>query len=364
MEFPIRSDLAGAVSQPITRLGRVRRLLTVTHMADSQDSIDPSPSISRRGFLGSLAVAAGTPWLRADDSERKEEERLMVPIGTPPSRVIEVRSSYVVQGSTVHPQVLREMLAKTLTALTEKPTAQAAWQSILTPRDIVGLKFNRSGQTLLGTAPPFAEALIESLMDAGIAPENIVCMEEPDGLAARYGTTCPTCGFDKVPTEFGSGRDHLASVLDQVTAIISVPFLKTHNIAGLTCSLKNLSHALVKHPARYHAGGCSPYIADIVSIPRIRSKLRVCVVNALRIVFDKGPEGQGDTISDEGLILGSFDPVAIDAVGLEVLNKTRRERSLEPVTLSGRFVPFLRAAHLRGLGVAVSHGIKKIECSL
>ena len=333
-------------------------------MAESHDSIQPVPSFSRRSFLGSLAVAAGTPWLRAADSGDKDEERLMVPIGAPPSRVIEVRSAYVVQGPQTHPQLLREMLAKTLTALTEKPTAQAAWQSILTPRDVVGLKFNRSGQTLLGTAPPFAEALIESLMDAGIAPENIVCMEEPDGVAGRYGTTYPTFGFDRAPTEFGSGRDQLASVLDQVTAIISVPFLKTHNIAGMTCSLKNLSHALVKHPARYHAGRCSPYIADIVSIPRIRNKLRVCLVNALRVVFDKGPEGQGDTISDEGLILASFDPVAVDAVGLEVLNNIRRERRLGAIAKSSQVVPFLRAAHLRGLGMAASQGIQRIEYSL
>ena len=61
----------------------------------------------------------------------------------------------------------------------------------------------------------------------------------------------------------GGPRDRLAGVLDQVTAIVNVPFLKTHNLAGMTCCLKNLSHALVKHPAQFHTGGCKE-VADIV----------------------------------------------------------------------------------------------------
>jgi hypothetical protein len=317
-------------------------------------------ALSRRTFLGSAAVAAGAPWLHST-ARGSTDENLAIPPDQQPSRVVEVRSAHVVNGAQVHARLLRDMAAKALTTLTGSKTIEQAWHTILKPDDVVCLKFNQSGQALLRTAEPFAEVLIESLIAAGFAPDRIVCVEAPSNLAAQYGTTEPASGFANVATDFRSGSDELASVLDQVTAIVSIPFLKTHNIAGMTGVLKNLSHGLVKHPARYHANGCSPYIADIVSLPQIREKLRLCLVNALRVVFDKGPEGRIETVSDEGVVFAATDPVAADAYGLGILNEIRRSKQLAPIAPAAQAVAYLRAAHLRRLGIAVAQGIQVIQ---
>lgn len=267
-------------------------------------------------------------------------------------------------GPEVHRPLLGEMLQKALTSLTATGAIDQAWRSILKPEDVIGLKFNRSGQKIIATTTVLADVLIGSIVEAGWRPEQIVCIEAPQGTEVRNRTTPARRGYASTTTIFKSGADQFASVLDQVTTLIDIPFLKTHNIAGLTCALKNLSHGLVKHPARYHQNGCSPHIADIVAAAPIRSKLRLCLVDALRVVYDGGPEATAATVSDEGILLASFDPVATDTVGLAILNEIRQRYELGPICGLEVDLGYLGAAHRRGLGAALWHGIDLVRLEL
>lgn len=320
----------------------------------------PTPSfgtLSRRAFLGTLA-AAGTPMLAFARDTTPQGGSLFLRPGTPRSRVVQVDSPHVLSDPLVHRNLLAEMLDVLLTEVTHQPTSSHAWQSLLRRDDVIGLKFNRSGRDTIGTSPWMLAAIVRSLVNAGFEPKQIVCMEAPARPDVEFGTTLPAPGYDEAPTDFTSGADQLAAVLRQVTAIINIPFLKTHNIAGMTCGLKNLSHALVKHPARYHANKCSPYIADIVALPQIRGKLRLTIVDALRVMVEGGPDGTGEHLSDAGILLASTDPVATDAIGLLTLNDRRRLRGLPPVAASPARIPYLAHAHRIGLGIAVLHGIE------
>jgi len=258
----------------------------------------------------------------------------------------------VVVGATVHKLLLGEMLEAGLKAITKEKSVKASWHALLNAHDIIGLKFNSSAQQIIGTTPTFAEVLIESLMDAGWPVEQIVCIEAPDRIVARYQTQPVSTGYRGAVTDFGSGSDHLSRALDQVTAIINVPFLKTHNIAKITCCLKNLSHGLIQHPARFHGQGCSPYVADIVTLPEIKDKLKINIVDALRVVYRGGPNASNDSITDLGSVLVSADPVALDAVGVSILNETRSKMGLEAAAATPGHVPYLAKAHSLGLGIA------------
>lgn len=284
-----------------------------------------------------------------------------MPSGVSRSRVVQVRSSQVVNGPTVHRILLGEMVDAALRAITQLESVVEAWRSILKPDDVIGIKLNRSGQGVIGTSASFADVLVTSLVGAGWQPDQIVVIEAPPSAQLMYATAAPAAGWVRSETDFGSGSDQMASVLNQVTALIDVPFLKTHNIAGMTCALKNLSHGLIKHPARYHDHGCSPYIADIVASEPIRSKLRLCLVDALRIVFDGGPEAAEGVISDDGIILASIDPVAVDAVAVGLLGKVRFRQGLGQIVRSPEDLDYLAAAHRRGLGIALTHGIEIVR---
>ncbi len=327
-------------------------------MDRSQDNATDR-SLSRRRFLGvAAAVAGGAGWRPL--SYGSDDKKLRVPVGRPPSRVVQVQSTHVVDGTAVHRRLVGEMLTAAMTSLTGKATLRESWHALFKRNDVIGLKFNRSGQAVIGTTPTVAEVLIKSLITNGWEAEQIVCIEAPPRLEGELGTTRAWTGYDVGATEFESGSDELARVVGQVTALVSVPFLKTHNIAGMTCSLKNLSHGLVRHPARYHAHGCSPYIADIIADTPLGSKLRLCLVDALRVAFEGGPDPSGGSLSDEGYLVASTDPVATDAVGLALLNDARKRKELPVVAESPEDVAFLAAAHRRGLGVALWHGIDHV----
>lgn len=320
-----------------------------------RDAATSGGGVSRRRFMGVAASAAAGSLLSMRDASA--EGRLRLPPGTPRARVVHTHSAHVIRGRTVHRTLLDEMLQETLTSLTGTASVRNAWHSILKPDDVIGLKFSRSARRIIGTTDAMAEVLVSSIVRAGWSPDRIICLEVAPELEERLGTKRATPGYRAEPVDFGSGTDRFAAALDQMTALINVPFLKTHNIAGITGALKNLSHGLVMHPARYHGNGCAPYIGDIVAAPPIRSRLRLCLVNAIRVVFDGGPAATAQTLSDDGGLLASFDPVAVDLVGLAAINDTRRRMDLEPVARSAEEIGYLAAAHRLGLGVAVWHGI-------
>lgn len=314
----------------------------------------PKPQSSRRSFLKTAVGALASSSLASSVASVASAE---FPSSQPvrhelPRRSIVAKTQvhHVVAGRQVRENVLSEVFDAVLTTFARVKTTEEAWHKLLAPDDVIGLKFNHSGAANLGTTPAFARVLVGSLTQAGWSPQQIVLAEVPRKVVQELGTTPFRYGWSESVVDFRSGQDQLASFLDQVTAIINIPFLKTHNIAGLTGCLKNLSHSLVKHPARYHDNGCSPYVADIVGLDSIRSKLRLNIMNGLRTVFAHGPEARPEYIDNTGMVLVGSDPVAVDVVGLDVLNKLRGERGLPAIQVDSGDVPSLVDAAEKGLG--------------
>jgi len=329
--------------------------------SDPSKASAASGCISRRQFLVRGALSAGAATLAA----RVGPALAGTPVGSAAalSRVVQARSDAVIGSRGIHGGVLLDLLHLALGRLTGKQPTEA-WAEFLRPDDVVALKFNHTGADALATADPMLRALVQSLEQAGFAAEKLVAIEVAPAVCAVTGTAEPRAGWSAEQIDFGSGRDQLAAWLDQVTAIINVPFLKTHNLCGMTGCLKNLSHAVVKHPARYHAGGCSPFIADIVALPAVRGKLRLHLVNALRIVFEGGPEAREDCIWDAGMLLAGTDPVALDAIGLQTIDQVRAAVSLPPVAGNQGPPAYLEAAADRGLGTYRLHQVQLDKVTL
>lgn len=334
--------------------------------------------LSRRQFLlgaGRLAAggAAGTralAALAAPAADAPDTQPSTGPTATAPttassggSLVVQVRSDDVVRENLVRIDMLTEMLSRSVCGLTGTARIEDAWRSILRPDDVIGVKFNRVGSRELATTPLLARVLVRSLVAAGFKPPNIILMEVPRSVEKQLGTTPAPTGWSARAVDFGSGKDCFAEVLDKITALINVPFLKSHNIAGMSGCLKNLSHALVRSPARYHGNRCSPFTADIVAAEPIRPKLRLHLINALRAVFDKGPTPSLETIWPAGTLFASFDPVAADTVGLEMLNHQRDAHGLPGLDDDQR-IPSLDDAQRRGLGTASWDQIRHLKIRL
>ena len=266
-------------------------------------------------------------------------------------KVVQITDRKLLPVRIVQRSLLKDYLKEGLCLFTGERTAADAWHKILKPDDIVLLKFNQSGARNIGTTPPMAAELVDSLMKAGWSPEQLILLEESEGLHRFFKTRPSDHRWQEKAVDFGQcGRDSFIAALDQATAIINVPFLKTHHLATMTCCLKNLSHGLIRHPARFHANGCDPAIGEIVASAPISTKLKLNIVNGLRVLFDRGPEASGKEMTSAGLMLISKDPVACDAVGYGILNEIRSLHQLNPLLPSAGVPRQLVTAARLGVG--------------
>lgn len=277
------------------------------------------------------------------------------------SRVALLEESRVIADIGLRKSALVEMLEEGLCISLNKKTAAAAWQSILTKDDRILLKFNQADADRLGTSETMATVLIESLMRAGFGTKQITLLEAASRADWAGELVSPTWGWSRRVYDFGSGQEQLIAAAEQATAIINVPFLKAHRIAGMSGCLKNLSHGLIRRPARYHANQCCPYIPDIVAMPAIRDKLRLNIVNATRLIYDIRPDIDRDPVDASATLLVSTDPVAADTVGQGMLDAVRREKGLKPITQEPGLLQQHRLAARKGLGTNNSEYIDVVR---
>lgn len=270
------------------------------------------------------------------------------------SRVVRVVAPDIMPVQVVHRPILKDAITEGLKTLTGEERVADAWHRLLKPDDVILIKFNQSAADRLGTTPAVAEELTSSLMQAGWGPDKLVLLEAPNsGTGALKDTRRPDLRWQGTVVDFGrSGRDAFIAALDQATAIINVPFIKTHSLATMTGCLKNLSHGLIRHPAKFHGGGCDPAIAEIVASRPIRSRLRLNIVNGLRVVFDGGSEAESDAIETAGTLLFGTDAVACDAVGFGIINEIRSLRGLSPLLPGAAMPRQLATAQQLGLGIS------------
>ena len=304
---------------------------------------------SRRDFLralvGGTAVAAGCPAISLLASDK------VAPIKrTSKPRVVHTLSPYACTTQQIEHTIVRDFLNEGLKTLTAASSTADAWHTLLKPDDKILIKCNQSGRERIGTTPTLIDELLRSLVMAEFDLEKVTILEARHlGMVAK--TAQPDLRWQGATVNFGdSGSDSFVAALDQATAIINIPFLKTHQMAVMTSCLKNLSHGLIRHPANFHAHGCDPAIGEIVASDPIRTKLRLNLINALRVVFDKGPEAGIRQIHPAGGLLFSKDPVAADATGFAILNGIRSLHQLNPLLPSAGLPPQLITAKRLGLG--------------
>ena len=121
------------------------------------------------------------------------------------------------------------------------------------------------------------------------------------------------------------------------SAIISVPKLKPHRMAGVTLSLKNMMGAVTQKGSIHNP--LSEKIVDLVLI----IKPNIAVIDGM--IAGEDHERSGRPV-EMNLVIAGRDPVAVDAVGATVMG------------IPPESVKHLRLAEERGLGTC---DLKKIE---
>lgn len=339
------------------------------HVRDQQPR--PGELETRRSFLhrslacaSGLAVASAARPLSLASPLIGGAGRPNDPAPTGRSRVVIARDEQIISVNLVQRPLVRDYLEQSLCLLTGARDAAAAWGRLLTNDDRILIKFNQSAAPSIGTTPAMAIEILASLLKTGFSPEKITLLEAGNGPHANLPTRPPDMRWQGQRVEFGrSGRDSFLAAVAESTAIINVPFLKTHHRAVMSGCLKNLSHGLIRHPARFHAGGCDPAIGEIVAAPDLRGRLKLNIVNALRVVYRRGPEARAEDITAAGILILGQDPVACDAVGYGLINEIRGEKRLSPLLPDARVPPQLSTANGLGVGQFDSERIEILKAA-
>ncbi len=335
-----------------------------------------SGETSRRQFLGQLGAAAAgmavlRPSMRLGDGQptgpaRRSDAAPRVAIARDPA----------LEGGAVaeHKALLRKLLDASVQKVTGAATADKAWQSLFRPDDRVGIKVNALG---FCTQPAVVDAVVAGLRRGGVAAERIVIWDRFDVELVRAGFRLNKAGKGvrctgtdaqfvgsgyqrKVETSGQIGSCFSRIVAEQVNALICVPVLKDHNLAGVSLGMKNFFGA-IHNPNKYHDDNCDPFVVDVVSHRFIAPKWRLTVCDATRAQYQGGPArhpGYGWAFG--GLVVGT-DFVATDAVAADLLEQHRREKGLKSLAEERRPPRHIATAARRGLGEGDLGKIVRVE---
>jgi uncharacterized protein (DUF362 family) len=235
-------------------------------------------------------------------------------------------------------------------------SAAEAWKSVARPGEVVGLKVNCLAGKGASTGVTLVEAVCERLQQAGIPAKDIVIWDrlnadlESAGFhpAARSGRI-RVLGNDELGYEgelavYGSAGSLLARTLTRVCdAVINLPVLKDHGIAGVSMALKNLFGA-IHNPNKYHPNAGDPYVADVYMLPPIRRKIRLHVCDALTPQYEGGPSYMPQWSWPMNAVLASLDPVALDYTGWQIIEQKRAEKGMKPLKAVNREPSYIATA--------------------
>jgi hypothetical protein len=257
-------------------------------MAKNQTEVTTMKTIiTRRDFLkiGAAAAVGGIIGL----------PRTATAAAVGKSRVVLIRNKEVVGASgSIQAEVLEQMLDQAVTTLLGTPDPMTAWQQLVKPEDVVGIKSNV--WYYLPTPRSLEAAIQGRLLQAGVKKENISADDR--GVLSN-------------------------PVFQRATALINTRPMRTHYWSGLGTLLKNYI-MFTPRPSDYHDNACER-LGALWHFPQVKGKTRLNILVMLTPQFHGvGPH----SFSKEhiwnycGLIV-STDPVSADATGARIIQKKR-----------------------------------------
>jgi len=308
---------------------------------------------SRRRFL---QLAAGMGLALGGCRPRSQDSAAAAPrVEIPPNRVVIARNPAAVSGGKIEAAAVDALLDKALAQFGPSGDGGAVLKALFRPSDVVAVKVSCLPGPPLSSHPELVVALAKRLREAiGIDASNIIVYDKTFAELEVVGFKAEAdsyralgndqAGYDEEPTVSGEAGSCYSRVISETaTAILNVPLLKDHDLAGLSGALKN-HFGSIHNPNKMHTNHCCPYVADVNCAPHIRDKQRLIVYDALLVCYDGGPSYKPDTTVAYGAIMVATDPVAADAVGFDLIEKLRAQHGLPPIAGSERAPKYLQVA--------------------
>ncbi|MFO0555025.1 MAG: DUF362 domain-containing protein [Polyangiaceae bacterium] len=342
-------------------------------------------AFGRRGLLrGGLAVGAAAVGGALGPDALYAQPRETLVVGPPagflplsiPGKVVRVEKgdTLIPNGLWPKQEAADAMLQRVMEELTGKADVGEAFAKFVHKDDRVAIKPNgiagRNGATMASNKE-LVLAIVRGVIAAGVPAANIMIYEQyPKFL---IGTRVVTDKSLAIAPEFPAGinvavhenTDAQMSAIQvadketkfvrpfvEATCVINVSQIKDHSICGFTGTMKNITHGSIINPHDFHGHHATPQIAQLYAQDLVKSRVRLHITDAYKIIYDEGPldTNKKRRIPQEALY-ASTDPVALDVVGWELVEKHRKENGLPTLKDAGREPAYIRVAGELGLGV-------------
>jgi len=303
-----------------------------------------------------------------------------------------MESSVLGNKRLVNPLAVRRMVDNLVMTATGKPDCASAWASLVKPTDHVGIKVAAAGKAVSGTHPEVVHAIAAGLAEAGVPPGNIIVWDRnrDDLIAAGFKMNSglyqlrwvdPSNGYDTkslltapvvgrliwgdsgfgsktgtrledrlITGEQLSSNSYFAKVLTkEVTKVINVPSLTDSFLTGVNGALANMTLPNIDNWRRFTRPPDfgDPFLAEIYADEKIRQKIVFTILDALIMQYAGGPSANPVCTTEQFQLYAGFDPVAIDATAVKLLNENRVPSKLPPLD---SMTKWLESASTIGIG--------------
>ncbi|MGB7293999.1 MAG: DUF362 domain-containing protein [Candidatus Aminicenantales bacterium] len=150
--------------------------------------------------------------------------------------------------------------------------------------------------------------------------------------------------FNDVAIEDGDKSFFANIVTRDITKLVNIAVLKHNEDSGVTWATKNIGLGVTTNKVRFHIDYCTRAISDILATPCLRDKMVLHIGEAAKI---STVSVAGAQIATDNRIFFSRDPVAMDRVGLDILEEKRRAQGLDSIRAISTHVA---ACAAKGLG--------------
>jgi hypothetical protein len=286
-------------------------------------------TITRRTLLKNSALAAIGSSLFFNSPLKAFGRVSKVPQFT---KVVLIRNKEVLKNGEADKDILKQMIDQAVVELTGAVGTQEAWNKILKPDDILGIKTNAWNN--LPTPPQVEEILKNKAIGVGIKENNISINDR------------------SIRTD---------EVFQNSTALINVRPMRTHAWAGVGSLMKNYIMFL-DQPSSIHGDSCAD-LATLYNLPQTKGKTRLNILVMLTPLFHGiGPHhfNRQYTWEYNGLLLG-FDPVAVDSTGLRIIQAKRLDYFGEETPLNPPAKHIMLADTRHHLGTADPEKINLVK---
>ena len=289
------------------------------------------------------------------------------------------------EGYDENPAVTRQMVDALVRTITGSESTRAAWRELAGTDERVGIKVTTAGGPYFATRRGVVAAAIAGLKDAGVreiivwdkssaalrecgfTPQRLGCevrgIDPPRGWDREASFQGPVLGkliwgdllfSEKVGSHgIGKGEDNLLSSKSHLATILSRDVPRFINIAALSddpgCGVAGALHSAVignldnwRRFTSFGEGGASG-IADCYADPRLGGKCVLHILDALAVTFAGGPGPNPHNSAIHKTLYASRDPVAVDSLGLRLLERWRYRANFGPI---GAKASWLRATNV------------------